>query len=180
MTGITTTQPQDGDGERILQARIAYGIAANGVIATSQNTNLQTLVAGPGGAARSNGTLLASAARTATTSSTNVSAGNCSCLILTLNITAASGTGGLKLRYNGIDPVSGNGSVGFFATVNVTTVGQVSMVVGKGVGSLYNAASAGSGANCTIGVPLSSTFRIDVTHGDSSSYTYSLNYELVP
>jgi hypothetical protein len=173
MTGVTTSTPQDGDGERILLARIAKG-------ETDGNTALNTLAAGVGGATRANGVLLASAARTATTSTSNISVGNCSAVMLYLNVSAASGTGGLKLRINCIDQISGNSVGAYSANSAILAVGQVMMVFGKGLGNINNVTAAGVGATATIGIPVPAAFRVDVIHGDSSSYTYSLNYETVP
>ncbi len=161
MTGITTAIPQDGDGERVLLARIAKALSdANGV--------------------RSNGVLLASAARTATTSSANISVGNASGVILYLNVSAASGTGGIKLRINAVDQLSGNAVAGYSANTSILAVGQVMLAFGKGLGNINNVTASGVGATATIGFPVPASFRVDVVHSDASSYTYSLNYETIP
>lgn len=122
------------------------------------------------------GTLLASATRTATTSSAAINAANAKALIIFLNVTAASGTGGLRPTIDFLDPVSGNwrGLVACFSAA-VTATGTTPFAAGPGIGSGQGFAINSGG---WVGVPMSSQLRITVSHLDASSYTYSLGYEL--
>lgn len=148
---ILTTIPQTSDNERELLSRLCAG----------------NLVA----------TALASAARTVTTLSTSQSSRGFSGILLHLNVTAASGTGGLTLRLVAVDPVTGASSGLAALTGAVTTVGHRTLAVGPGLGAASGAAVVSSGA---IGLPLPMTFQIQVIHGDASIYTYSVTYELLP
>lgn len=162
MTGITTTIPQDGDGERILLARMGTVLA-----------NLNNV--------RNSGTLLISAARTASTTTQTITPLNCSGVVAYLNCTAASGTGGLVCRLEGFDAVSGN-SIGLAqSTQAVVAVGYCAYVFGRGAGSLSQAGYPGIGKGCIVGLPgLPAIMRFSIAHLDGSSYTYSLGYELIP
>jgi hypothetical protein len=117
-------------------------------------------------------TLLASAARTATTNTADQTNVNGRGLAIYLAITAASGTGGLTPVIQGKDPVSGN----YFtlATMGsaVTTTGNKSYMFYPG------AASAGSLQNGVQQV-LPRTWRVQVTAGDGTSYTYSLGCSVI-
>ncbi len=118
-------------------------------------------------------TLLASAARTATTSSADVTNFNGRGLQVLLNVTAASGTGGLTLTIQGKDPVSGN-----YYNLNanptaITATGLTVYEVYPGVGA------AGGGVTQRTSASLPRTFRVTVTHGDASSYTYSVGTSLL-
>jgi hypothetical protein len=147
---ITTRKPQDTDTERLLLARL---LAASSVKTT--------------------GTALASSARTATTQSSDIDTTGYRAALFFLNITAASGTGGLQFTLRGKDPVTGYYVWLGRSTVNTTTTTTLAFCAGLGVGGISGVV-AGAGGN--IGVPLPETIRIEVTHGDASSYTYSVGY----
>ena len=117
------------------------------------------------------GTLLASATRTATATSptqTNVGARG---VVLYLNVTATSGTGGLKVRVGAVDPVSGAVRLLTQDTVFRTTTGLFVGVVYPG--------GANSFVEWAQSSPLPRVWYADVVHNDASSYTYSLGYALV-
>lgn len=116
------------------------------------------------------GTALASAARTATTHSPDITNPNGKGVIAYLNVTAASGTGGLTLRYAFRDPLSG-----VYANVNAAPTPVTA--VGGFVYVLYPGATGG-GTQVTGG-PAPRTFRISVFAADGSSYTYSVSYCLL-
>ncbi len=123
------------------------------------------------------GTLLASAARTASTSTASFDASGFRTLVLFLNISAASGTGGLRLFVEYQDPISGLWRTPIVVPSSaVTSIQLVPVCVGPGLGSLSSGASVSAGG--IVGLPLSSAMRITVSHSDGSSYTYSLGYEL--
>lgn len=123
------------------------------------------------------GTLLASAARTATTVSAVQTNHNARGVLIHLNITEASGLGGLRVHIESVDPVSGG-----FAWLNpnptaITATGLYLYEVSPG-GSTAGAAGAGIVNQRTAGsVPR--FWRVNVEHGDVTSYTYSLGYSLI-
>lgn len=117
-------------------------------------------------------TLLASAARTATTASaaqTNLSGSAATAI---LNVTVASGTGGLKLQFQEQDPVSGNWVSVNTAPAAITATGTFLYQIGAGVGA---GSSPNSNASQFCTLALSTPWRVQVTAGDSSSYTYSVS-----
>ncbi len=122
------------------------------------------------------GTALASAARTVSTISADIPSGGFRGLIVYLNVTAASGTGGLTPRLIAKDPLSLVTSVSAAVSTAATATGLRVFHFGPGVGTL-SGTGLGWGA---AGVQLSGTFQLQVLHGDASSYTYSLSYELLP
>jgi hypothetical protein len=87
-----------------------------------------------------------------------------------LNVTAASGTGGLTVRIQAQDPVSGN-------WVSVNAAPTAVTATGTYFYQVYPGASAG--ATQTTSSVLSHTWRIQINVGDSSSYTYSLGASLI-
>lgn len=116
------------------------------------------------------GTLLASAARTAAATSAAQTNYNARGVVLILSVTAASGTGGLQVRFDFLDPISGN-ALGITALPTaVTATGTYSYVI-------YPGASSGGTQNTSNVCPRSWQARVAV--GDASSYTYSLAYAYV-
>lgn len=116
-------------------------------------------------------TLLSSAARTATTTSSAVQIASGQTITCHLNITVASGTGGLTFRIEMQDPISGNWF--WIATDGAarTTATNYQFQVGPGssrVGGMTTAAFY-----CFQAV-LTGPIRIGVAHGDATSYTYSV------
>jgi hypothetical protein len=146
--------PTAAGNAAVANPQLAGGVDGGGNVQANQ-TN-QTL------------TLLASAARTASTASAAQNNQNGKGLTLVLNISAASGTGGLTVQFQVQDPVSGT-----WKTIAAATTAQTA--TGTYMYHFYPAAT-GSGNNFTqlwsIGVP--QTWRVNVSAGDSSSYTYSL------
>ena len=94
-------------------------------------------------------------------------------ILVVLDVTSASGTGGLTLRINAQDS-AGSVSVPLnSAPTAVTATGTTSY-------ALYPfGAISGALTQSTSGY-LPREFSISVTHGDSSSYTYSVGYCLLP
>ncbi len=123
------------------------------------------------------GTALTSNARTVTTTSATIDANGARGIIAYINVTAASGTGGLVLRVGAVDPVTL--ATNPIASLNVTllTTGLRAFSIYPGNGGSSVAAWLFAG---TAGVPLPSKFNLSVTHADASSYTYSVTYELIP
>lgn len=119
----------------------------------------------------SQGTLLASAARTATATSPTMTNYNAKGVRITLNVTAASGTGGLTLVVFAVDSVSGNGKTINASPSAVTATGTTTYVI-------YPSALASADTQTTE-APLSRSWYAEIAAGDSSSYTYSLGYALI-
>jgi hypothetical protein len=118
------------------------------------------------------GTLLASAARTAQTAFPTVTNYNARGVIVFLNVTVASGTGGLSVLVQGIDPTSGSGFNLIAATAAVTTTGQFSYELYPG------STTAGSVTQRAAGA-LPRTWGGVMLVGNASSYTYSVGYSLI-
>ena len=116
-------------------------------------------------------TLLPSATRTATTNSANqTNLTGCGVMVY-LNVTAASGTGGLKVAIQVIDPSSGSVGTVFIATTAVTATGIYTYTIYPGLGVSEGALSA----NCLLPVG----WRIQVQHSDGSNYTYSVGASII-
>lgn len=135
---------------RIQFSQKTVPILSNGSALEQQQDNIQ-------------GTLLASAARTVTTDSPNQINYNARGATLFLNVTTASGTGGLIMKIRIVDPISGNLS-SLVAGTNVTATGLYIL-------QLYPLSSSN--------YALPRTWIAEVAHGDATSYTYSLGYSLI-
>lgn len=94
-------------------------------------------------------------------------------LIAILNITAASGTGGIKVLLRAKDPVSGNyrNLVALPASAQTAT--------GTFVVIFYPSTLSGTSADGTSQQPLPTIFDIQGSPGDSTSYTYSIAISLM-
>lgn len=121
------------------------------------------------------GTLLASAARTSAAQTANQSSFGLKNLLLFLNVTVASGTGGLTLRLYAVDPASGN---------NVQINAEPTVITATGLyGYMIGAGASAAGVTGTTHVqqftasPAPATWFAYVAANDSSSYTYSLGYQ---
>lgn len=119
------------------------------------------------------GTLLASAARTATTTSADFLTYNARGLVVFLDVTAASGTGGLTVVAQLKDTVSGN----YFSLPGYV----FGTATGRGVSFVIPGVVASTGADVkqSLSYGLSQTMRVQITHGDATSYTYSVGYGLI-
>lgn len=124
------------------------------------------------------GTLLPSLARTATTNSSNQTNHNAKGVVLMLNITnAAGGSDTLTLALRHIDPVSGE-NLNHVAAINVpagTTSGLFRLIAYPG--STSNVSNPVFNAN--VGVVLPRTWQASVIHSGVDSWTYSLSYQLI-
>jgi hypothetical protein len=166
VAALVTTQPTDGDTAYRQGSLTGSGIGAlgamlfNGTNWDRQRNNVD-------------GTAIASAARTATTSSADITNHNARGIAVVLDVSAASGSGGLQVSIQAKDPVTGN-----YAALNSAPTAVTS--TGTRVYELYpGAVGGGSGIAQVANVALPRTFRITVTHGDGSSYTYSVGYTLI-
>jgi hypothetical protein len=152
---ITNFVPQTTDSEKNLLQRLLAAIEAKH--------------------AKTTGTALASAARTATTQSSDIATGPATGILVYINVTAASGSGGISVRLRGKDPVSSSyAAIGDSATYTTTGIRCIGFAPGMA------SVTPGLTVNGGIGTPLPDTIRLDVQHADASSYTYTVGYCLVP
>ena len=115
-----------------------------------------------------------SAARTSRPTSPIITNPGYSGMNLYLNITAASGIGGLVPQMYYIDPVSGTTSLqGVFGVTARTATGLFVYTLYPASGLL----TLNGGAAVII---LPSNYQLTVSHGDASSYTYSVGIQLLP
>lgn len=149
-----------------IQSRIAQ--VGDGILAL-----LSRLLAGP-----VSGIALASAARTASTSSSDIETKGFRGIALWLNCTAAGASGGLTVYVQTQDPVSGNWCLSYVTSAVISTVRITSIFLAPGV-SQGNNMSLPTG-QADRGIMLPSKIRLYVVHSDAASYTYSLAYELLP
>lgn len=119
------------------------------------------------------GDLLASAARTATASVSGPTNYNFRGVMLSLIITAASGTGGLSVRpYGRALSLTGATWITSFPTAIVAT--------GTYNYQIYPGATFSGATNTCWPIVLPMYWGVSVNHGDASSYTYSLEYHWLP
>lgn len=118
-------------------------------------------------------TYLSSAARTATANGADRTNYSLRGLVAIMNVTASSGTGGLSLKIQGKDPISGTYYDLNAAPAAVIANGIYVYEIYPGVG-----APTGNVTQRTSGL-LPKTYRVAVQHGDATSYTYSLSLSLL-
>jgi len=113
-------------------------------------------------------TVFASAARTSTVISAAIPTYNAKVAVVLLNVTVASGTGGLQVRY-------------YWASVALAQLNALPTAVittGPFVYVLGVEASTGTGIPVAVpqicNVPVPDSIEIQIVHGDASSYTYSV------
>jgi len=112
-------------------------------------------------------TLLASAARTATTDSANQTNYNAKGLAVFFQITAVPTVETVTLTVFGISPVTGSAYTMLQGAAEAA-VTQRLYIVYPGVGV------AAGGVSVVAGYPLPRTWRIRITHSASGSFTYSV------
>ena len=117
-------------------------------------------------------TLLASGTHTTLQQSATIPNANYRGVILYLNITAASGTGGLSPILVATDPVSG-------ASSNVATIGSAKTATGLIVYTIYPVSGLTTASGGTLAFPLPANWSIKINVGDATSYTYSLSADLL-
>lgn len=115
-------------------------------------------------------TLLPSATRTTTTNSADQSNTNGCGVVVYVNISSASGTGGLTVVIQGKDPASGNYVVILTASAALTTTGAYYYEIYPGITT---------GGRTSASTMLPTTWRVQVQHGDSSNYTYSVGASVI-
>lgn len=114
------------------------------------------------------GTLLASAARTATVTGIDMSNDAGSCLTVILDVTVAPGVDTVTVAIQGNDPVS----LKYYTILTgaaVSATGTTTYKVCPGITAAANAAASDM-------VP--KKWRVNVTHSAGTSFTYSLGFNL--
>jgi hypothetical protein len=119
------------------------------------------------------GTILASAARTATTTSPVQTNHNAKGVMVFLRVSIASGTGGLQLKIQGRDPVTNVGLDLNILPTSITAAGWYIFEIYPGVNGTSTYVT-----QVTSGI-LPRSWQVLVTHIDGSSYTYSVGYSLI-
>ena len=125
-------------------------------------------------------TLLAMAARTATVASSKMIDRVQQFCRLYINVTAASGTGGLTVQLRGYDPVSlepGNTPVPALLNAGGGAITATGIYV---IEFMESSVAASGNVKETVPRMLPCTWDVQVTAGDSSSYTYSVSAEVFP
>jgi hypothetical protein len=120
------------------------------------------------------GTALASAARTATTSSADLTNYNGDGVLVILRVSAITTAPSLVLTIEGKDPASG---VYYALNANPTAVAATGTFVYE-LGEGASGAAAGGITQRTAG-QLPRVFRVTVTHGNANSVTYSVGYTII-
>ena len=115
--------------------------------------------------------LAPSAARTATLVLPDQTIFNWRGVLVWLNITTASGTGGLTCRVEGKDPAGG----GYFA---LHAAPAAVVATGLQVYVLYLGVTGGAVSQPTQ-IVLPRTWRVRVVHGDATNYAYSVGASLM-
>ena len=118
--------------------------------------------------------LLASGARTASTATAKFTDRWAKIVRLYLNVTVASGTGGLQPQVRGYDAISGNAVALTTGGAAITATGTFVYEMGLAEGT-----AAGNVKECVLR-PLPEVWDVNVVHGDGSSYTYSISAEVIP
>lgn len=115
-------------------------------------------------------TLLASAARTATTNTDDQENWGFKGCHVVIDVTAAAATPSVVFTIQGKDSVSGN----------YYTILASSAITGTGTTVLKVYPGITAAANASVSDVLPGTWRINATHADSDSITYSVSVALVP
>ena len=92
--------------------------------------------------------------------------------VIYLNISQASGTGGLTIELEFKDPASGNYDAVFVAPAAKNTTGLFSYIIYPSTGLITD-----NGGSADVMLPR--TWRIAVSPGDSSAYTYSVGCSMI-
>lgn len=123
-------------------------------------------------------TVLASARRTATTTSDDIlNIGenlNVSGAYIFLDVTAVQTTPLITLAVQAVDPVGGDYISVFTAATGLSAAGNATYLLIPGVGS------ADDDVTEVQGFPIPASWRVRVTHGDTDPITYSVGALLIP
>lgn len=114
------------------------------------------------------GTLLASAARTATVSSSDIRLYNAKGVRVFIDTSALAATPSVVPTIEVKDPVSGDYTAVLTGAAITTQPAHVILTVYPG---------ATAAANLVASLPIGGVFRVTMTAGDADSLTYSVGYE---
>lgn len=143
-----------------------------------QGDSIQTLLARIVGTA-DRGTMLASAARTASVNATIPGpTSRRRGVVLFWDCTVASGTGGLTMAFQVLDPVSLKWMEWAFSSIFSATGSRI-IVIAPGYAAAGSTLNGGVNQSIVTSLPMTESMRIRISHSDASSYTYSLGYELL-
>jgi len=118
--------------------------------------------------------LLASAARTATSASSDqINYGNARGVIVTLDCTVDPASASITMDIEHKDTVSGKYESLMLTAAAVTAVGTHTYIVVPGVGA------AADDVVEVAGFPIGKVWRVNVTHADTDSITYSVGASYV-
>jgi hypothetical protein len=117
--------------------------------------------------------LLPSAARTAQASTADFINPGSRGIYVWLNVTAASGTGGLQVKVQAKDPASGA-----YSSLHASPTAIIA--TGQNIYVLYPSGTVITGTSTSYNAVLPRTWRVTVLVGDASSYTYSVGASLLP
>lgn len=122
--------------------------------------------------------LLPSGAHTATTQTQQQKGVSDRALRAYLNVTDASGEGGLTVQFIGYDPVSGNPVALSAGGAPVTAPGLYVYEMTPYVSQDGSGNSAAGGVMESVSRMVPFQWAVQVTHADDSAYTYSLAVEI--
>lgn len=155
------------DWEQAKTAPAAAGLTGTGVPAAGpllfDETNFQLE------RANTQGTVLASAARTATNDSADQTNHNARGVRLTINVSSITTAPSITVAVDEKDPISG-GYSNILTSAAITTVSRTVLTIYPG---------ATVTANLTASMPLSRTWRVTVTHANADSISYSVAFAYV-
>jgi hypothetical protein len=115
------------------------------------------------------GTLLASAARTATTSSSDQQNYSAKGVRVFINVTVHAVSAAIVPTIEVKDPISGTYTA-ILTGASITTTGHTVLTA-------YPGATVAAGV--TLAIPLSKTWRVTMTPGNANSATYSVGYSYI-
>lgn len=115
------------------------------------------------------GTALASAARTATTNSSDLTNYDARGVRVWVNVTAVTDTPSITVSIQDKDPISGT-YTSILTSAAITGVSLTRLTVYPGMTAAANVAAS---------EPLPRTWRVAATHADADSITYSVGYALI-
>lgn len=115
------------------------------------------------------GTLLASAARTATVSSSDIQAYNAKGVRVFINVTVDGAAASVVPTITVKDPVSG--------VYTAVLTGAAIAATGHTVLTVYPGATVVAGV--TLSTVIGKTWRVTMTHADTDAITYSVGYQML-
>lgn len=122
------------------------------------------------------GTLLSSLARTSAGISPVQNNYNARGVLITVNVTAVSGTGGLIPKIQTIDPITGAGVNYSVDPATITAIGETSYLFYPGSSLTLNSTT---NLKAVEGIAIPKQWQLYMYNVDTSSYTYSVAYQYI-